>query len=116
MVVDDETPVRFLLGDYVRRLHASVVEAEDGERALALAGERRPDVIVTDMMMPRMDGIALLQALQADPRLREIPVIVVTADSGLETRQEAMSAGADDFLTKPVRFEEFSPRIRRYIG
>ena len=99
MIVDDDPNARDLLAATVRREGYRVIEATDGETALALAREWHPDVITLDVLMPRMDGWAVLTAIKSDPELAEIPIIIVTvlADRGI-----AVSLGAAEFLTKPV--------------
>src|SRR5262249_3755247 len=91
MVVDDDPNSRDLLGATVRREGYRVIEATDGESALALARQWHPDVVTLDVLMPRMDGWAVLTALKSDPELAEIPVIIVTL---LEDRGIAVSLGA----------------------
>jgi signal transduction histidine kinase/CheY-like chemotaxis protein len=99
MVVDDDQDSRALLAGTVRREGYRVIEVSDGEAALASAREYRPDIITLDVLMPRLDGWAVLAALKSDDELRDIPVIIVTvlADRGI-----ALSLGAAEFMTKPV--------------
>jgi len=112
MIVDDDPNARDLLAATVRREGYRVVEATDGEAALALAREWRPDVVTLDVLMPRMDGWAVLTALKSDPELAEIPVIIVTV---LEDRGIAVSLGAAEFLTKPVDRPRLAATIRRHV-
>jgi signal transduction histidine kinase/DNA-binding response OmpR family regulator/HAMP domain-containing protein len=99
MVVDDDSTARELLAANLRKQGWRVAEAEDGEGAINLARKLRPKAITLDIMMPRMDGWSVLQALKSAPDLADIPVIVVTtsADRGM-----AFSLGASDFMTKPI--------------
>jgi two-component system response regulator HydG len=100
LVVDDEPSIRSELGKLLAREGYAVESAADGPGALALASERPPDVVVTDLMMPQMDGVTLLRKLrEQDP---DLPVIVVTASSDVGSAVRAMHAGAEDYLTKPV--------------
>jgi CheY-like chemotaxis protein len=89
-----------------------VIEATDGEIALALAREWHPDVVTLDVLMPRMDGWAVMTALKSDPELAEIPVIIVTvlADRGI-----AVSLGAAEFLTKPVDRARLAATLRQHV-
>jgi len=112
MVVDDDPNARDLLAATVRREGYRVIEATDGETALALAREWRPDVITLDVLMPRMDGWAVLTALKSDPDLAEIPVVIVTV---LEDRGIAVSLGAAEFLTKPVDRTRLAATIRQNV-
>jgi signal transduction histidine kinase/DNA-binding response OmpR family regulator len=112
MVVDDDPHSRELLTAIVRREGYRVIEASDGEVALSLAREHRPDIITLDVLMPRLDGWAVLAALKSDVGLREIPVIIVTvlADRGI-----ALSLGATEFVTKPVDRARLAAVIRENV-
>jgi signal transduction histidine kinase/CheY-like chemotaxis protein len=112
MVVDDDPNARDLLAAAVRREGYRVIEATDGETALVLAREWRPDAVTLDVLMPRMDGWAVLTAFKSDVELAEIPVIIVTvlADRGI-----AVSLGAADFLTKPVDRSRLAATLRQYV-
>ena len=112
MVVDDDAQARGLLCATLRREGYRVVEAENGEAALALARERRPDAITLDIMMPRMDGWTVLIALKSDPGLSDIPVIIVTI---LEDRGIALSLGAAEFMTKPVERTRLTAILHQYL-
>ena len=75
---------------------------------MAAARERPPDLILTDVMMPRLDGFGLLKELRADPRTSGVPVIMLSARAGEESRVEGMEAGADDYLVKPFSARELA--------
>jgi CheY-like chemotaxis protein len=83
----------------------------DGEAALAAARDRPPDLVLSDVMMPKLDGFGLVRALRADPRLRGIPVILLSARVGEEARIEGLDSGADDYLQKPFSARELLARI-----
>src|SRR5438132_4998124 len=112
MVVDDDPNARDLLAATVRREGYRVIEATDGESALALAREWHPDVVTLDVLMPRMDGWAVLTTFKSDPELAEIPIIIVTV---LEDRGIAVSLGAAEFLTKPVDRARLAATLRQYV-
>jgi CheY-like chemotaxis protein len=112
MIVDDDPNARDLLSATVRREGYRVIEATDGETALSLAREWRPDVVTLDVLMPRIDGWAVLTALKSDPALAEIPVIIVTV---LEDRGIAVSLGAAEFLTKPVDRARLAATLRQHV-
>jgi CheY-like chemotaxis protein len=112
MLVDDDPASRQLLASVVRREGYRVIEAADGEAALSLAREHRPDIITLDVLMPRLDGWAVLATLKSDAELRDIPVIIVTvlADRGI-----ALSLGAAEFVTKPVDRARLAAVIRENV-
>lgn len=110
LAADDNADMR----QYVARLLAEQFRVEavpDGEAALAAARERPPDLILTDVMMPRLEGFGLLRELRADPRTGGLPVIMLSARAGEESRVEGMEAGADDYLVKPFRARELLARV-----
>ena len=111
LVVDDNADMR----GYLARLlgpHWSVRTTANGEEALAAVAQRRPSLVVTDVMMPRVDGFELLRALRADPATCDIPVIMLTARAGQEASVEGLEAGADDYLAKPFQAAELLARVR----
>jgi signal transduction histidine kinase len=114
LVVDDNADMR----EYLRRLLAEsydVVLATDGEDALASIAAQLPDLVLTDVMMPRMDGFALLEAIRRDERTRNVPVILVSARAGEESTIEGLGAGADDYLVKPFAARELLARVRTHL-
>jgi CheY-like chemotaxis protein len=104
LVVDDEPDVLLLCRVNLEFEGYEVVEATDGEAALAAAREHRPDAVLLDVMMPKLDGWQVLEALKSDPELRHIPVVVLTAKVQDEDQIRGWSQGAADYITKP-----FSP-------
>jgi signal transduction histidine kinase len=111
LLADDNDDMR----QYVQRLlHAAgfrVTAVADGEQALAAARRLRPDLVLSDVMMPRLDGFGLLTALRGDPDLRDTPVLLLSARAGEEAKVEGLSAGADDYLTKPFSARELLARV-----
>ena len=110
LLADDNADMR----DYIRRLLETQYEVEavgDGEEALAAARARRPDLVLSDVMMPRLDGFGLLQQLRADADLAEVPVVLLSARAGEEAQVEGLEAGADDYLTKPFSARELMARV-----
>ncbi len=110
LLADDNADMR----DYVRRLLSpsyEVTAVADGLTALGSARQRIPDLVLSDVMMPGLDGFALLRELRATPGLREIPVILLSARAGQEARVEGLEAGADDYLTKPFNARELLARV-----
>ena len=112
LVVDDLKPNRQLLIAHLEETGCDLREAADGLEALEMIRAAEPDLILLDISMPRMDGLALCRPLKADPRLRLIPIVLLTAQIDRATRIAGLAAGADDFLTKPFDAEEVIVRSR----
>jgi signal transduction histidine kinase len=111
---DDNADMRL----YVRRLLAEryeVTAVPDGITALAAALATQPDLVLTDVMMPGLDGFGLLRQLRADERTRTIPVILLSARAGEESALEGLEAGADDYLVKPFSARELLARVRTHV-
>jgi PAS domain S-box-containing protein len=114
LLADDNADMR----DYVSGLLRDRYEVEtvaDGAAALQSARERRPDLILSDVMMPRLDGFALLQALRTDEALKNIPVILLSARAGEEARIEGLQSGAADYLVKPFSTRELLARVQSHL-
>jgi signal transduction histidine kinase len=114
LLADDNADMR----EYVMRLLRERWDAEavaDGAAALARARQAPPDLILSDVMMPGLDGYELLQALRADPATKGIPVIFLSARAGEESRIEGLSAGADDYLVKPFSARELLARVETHL-
>ena len=111
LVVDDNADMRAYIADTIGG-HCTVDVAADGVEALQRMEETRPDLVITDVMMPRLDGFGLLERMQADPALTAIPVIMLSARAGEEGMIEGLEAGADDYLVKPFSGRELMARVR----
>ncbi|MGB5155965.1 sigma-54-dependent transcriptional regulator [Desulfobacterium sp. N47] len=113
LVVDDEEGIRDILADYLTMMDHEVVTAIDGQDALNNLREGHFDLILSDLIMPKMDGIELLkQALNIDDK---IVFIMITGHPTVQTAVEAIKEGAYDYLTKPFRFDDVQLRINRAI-
>jgi CheY-like chemotaxis protein len=115
LVADDNADMRAYLG----RLLGSrwrVTKAKDGDEALRLARRLHPDLVLADVMMPRRDGLALLQAMRAEPDLHETPVILLTARAGQDAAVAGLLAGADDYIAKPFSARELVARVGGQIA
>ena len=115
LIVDDEDSIRKLVGGALRRAGYDVVEASDGEEALARIAEVTPDLVVSDVMMPTIDGFMLVSQLRADPVMRSIPVILLTAKGETDDVITGLQLGADDYLAKPFKVNELLARVRAKI-
>jgi CheY-like chemotaxis protein len=117
LLVEDNPQNRYLV-TFLLDKHGYVVDvAEDGEQALEmLAGEPLPDLILMDMQLPRIDGYEATRRIKADPRLRRIPLVALTAHSMKGDQDKALDAGCDEYVTKPVDAEGLVALIARMIA
>jgi two-component system cell cycle response regulator DivK len=93
-----------------------VLTAEDGENGCAMALSERPDIILMDLEMPRVDGWEATRRLKDDPRTRDIPIIALSAHALAGEREKALAAGCDEFDTKPIEFERLVATLRRVLS
>lgn len=114
LVVDDNADMRAYLTGILGR-EWSTHAASNGREAIAAIEKRPPDLIVTDVMMPEIDGFALLRELRASPRTAQIPVIMLSARAGDEAAIEGLEAGADDYLIKPFTARDLVARVRTHL-
>jgi putative two-component system response regulator len=112
LVVDDDPKVRALLERILRKDGHEIVTAENGQTALAAVDRQAPDVILSDVTMPGMDGFELCQRLKLNVATRLIPVVMVTGLADRDNRIKGVEIGADEFLTKPVDPQELRARVR----
>lgn len=112
LIVDDEAANVAILSRMMGRLGYTTVTAADGEAGLAAVIRERPDVVLLDVNMPRLDGFEVCHRLKSDPATRLIPVVLLTALTAVEDRVRGIEAGADDFLTKPYVSAELEARVR----
>jgi signal transduction histidine kinase/DNA-binding response OmpR family regulator len=110
LLADDNADMR----EYISRLlgdRHECVTVQDGQQALDALRMQRPDLLLTDIMMPRLDGFELIRVVREDPRLRDLPIIVISARAGEESSVEGLLAGADDYLVKPFSARELIARV-----
>ncbi|MDR7555311.1 MAG: response regulator [Armatimonadota bacterium] len=111
LVVDDHPANLAVLAGHLERWRCTVATASTGQDALAAARAFQPDLILLDILMPGMDGLAVCQALQADPTTARIPVIFLTALTDVDTKVRAFDIGAYDYVTKPFDAAELAARV-----
>ena len=112
LVVDDEPIVREVVVGYLRRDGFRTLEAADGERACELAAAERPDLVVLDLMLPKLDGLAACRRIRAQS---DVPVIMLTARGEEADRIVGLELGADDYVTKPFSPRELAARVRSVL-
>jgi signal transduction histidine kinase/CheY-like chemotaxis protein len=114
VLADDNADMREYVGRLLREKW-SVEAVPDGAAALAAIRSRRPDLVLSDVMMPNLDGFGLLRELRADPATRAVPVIMLSARAGEEAKVEGLHAGADDYLVKPFSARELMARVETHL-
>jgi DNA-binding response OmpR family regulator len=115
LVVDDDEEFTNLYSEYLRMVGVEAIAENHSSKVIELAYSIQPDAFVLDLMMPAPDGFQLCRMIRADPRLRHIPIIIVTALTDLDSKLVAMGAGANDYLTKPFHIEDLKMRINALI-
>ena len=112
LLVEDAPFLRYAFGRLLRLHGFDVCEANDGREALDCIADFHPHLILTDLMMPVMNGFELIRALRSDPKTAGLPVVAFTADPTEQAEREARQAGAVDYFTKPVDLASFVKRLR----
>ena len=115
LVVEDNNDVRAYIREQLEEFY-HVVEAENGEVGLALASETIPDLIVSDVMMPKVNGFELCKAVRNNERTSHIPLVMLTAKAGIDEKLEGLEIGVDDYITKPFSAKELKVRVRNLIA
>ncbi len=117
LTIDDDQDNLMLLGYQLSLLlPCSVLTAIDGQSALRLTKQSRPDLIFLDIMLPDMDGFKIVSQLRQDPQTQKIPVIAVTAMARLQDQETAFRVGYDDYLLKPYELESLEALVYRYLN
>lgn len=114
LIAEDNSDLRFYIRDHFSKQY-TILEAADGEEALALAMDKIPDLIISDLMMPKLDGIQLCKKLKSNEKTSHIPIIILTAKTNSETKIEGLETGADDYIGKPFAMNELEVRMHNLI-
>lgn len=115
LVVDDNPQNVELVQAYLESLDCVTEVAVDGLQALEKAAEVRPDLIILDIMMPKMSGFEVCRRLKADPKLRDIPVLMLTALNEFGDIEKGVESGTDDFLSKPINKSDLITQVKRLL-
>ena len=115
LIVDDTETMRLYQQLLLSELGYEVEVAEDGVSGLAMIAENKPDLVLLDIMMPRMDGIECCRKIKEDDQTRDIKVVMVTTKSEYERVREAFAAGCDDYVTKPIDKTELITKVQELL-
>ncbi len=115
IIVEDEPDTAEMFAEMMRLSGHQVLKSYGGTPAIALISHEVPDVVVLDVMMPDLSGLEVLRYIRRDPRLEQIPVIVVSAKSLPSDIKDGLDAGANIYLTKPVAFQDLNAAVRRVL-
>jgi len=115
LLVDDEQDLVWALRRSLSDEGHEVLTAYDGVEALAVARHHRPDLVILDIIMPRLDGLQVCRRLRCDPTLAAVPILFLTERSALEDRVNGLDEGGDDYLTKPFDLKELKARVRALL-
>jgi CheY-like chemotaxis protein len=116
LVVDDEPMARTLIRLMLVRAGFEVVEAEDGFEALSKVMAAPPDLVILDVMMPGMDGFTVCSAIRQDERVADLPIIMLSAKTDMQSVNQGMQAGANKYLTKPVSPDDLTRHAREVLA
>jgi two-component system alkaline phosphatase synthesis response regulator PhoP len=115
LVVDDEKDLLDLIEYNLKKEGFDVLKAENGEEGIAVAKEKNPDLVLLDIMMPKMDGMQAVEEMRKDDQLKNIPIIFLTARSDEKTEVEGLNKGGDDYITKPISTTKLISRIKAVL-
>ncbi|MDQ3262930.1 MAG: response regulator [Myxococcota bacterium] len=115
LLVDDYRVIRELLKIYLSSSNATVLEASDGEQALAMIRSSAPDLVIADMQMPKLSGLELCKQMQGDPALSQIPVVILTGNNDPKAVDACKAAGAREVLQKPISPAVLMSAINRIV-
>jgi two-component system cell cycle response regulator DivK len=116
LVVEDQEDNRQIIRDMLSGTGYEILEAENGEEALAAVAKQRPDLILMDIQMPVLDGYEATRRIKADPGLRSIPIIAITSYALGGDEQKARAAGCDDYVPKPYSPRQLLAKVRQYLS
>lgn len=116
LVVEDNPDNMVLIADILASLDYMVLKAVDGEQAIAAAEAEKPDLILMDLSLPRLDGWSATRQIKANAALQHIPVIALTAHALIGDRERALAAGCNDYLSKPIDVRALANKLKQHLS
>jgi two-component system, cell cycle response regulator DivK len=116
LVVEDFEDNRFMMRRLLEMAGYEVVEATDGEQALTVAQHAKPALILMDLSLPRLDGLAATRGIRQHPELCDVPIVAVSAHDSADFHAEALAAGCNDYVAKPIDFDQLDALLARVLG
>ena len=115
LIVEDFEDSRFMMRKLLEMAGYRVLEATDGEQAVKLAVRKKPALILMDLSLPRMDGLSATRRIRRRKRFAKLPIVAVSAYDSPESRKEALAAGCNEYLAKPIDFEQLNLVVNRFL-
>jgi len=115
LVVEDFEDSRFMMRRLLEMAGYRVVEATDGEQAVKLAIQENPALILMDLSLPKLDGLSATKRIRSRKRFARLPIVAVSAHDSPESRQEALEAGCDEYIAKPIDFDQLDLLLHRFL-
>lgn len=116
LVVEDFEDSRFMMRRLLEMSGYDVLEASDGEQAVKMAVESKPVLILMDLSLPKLDGLAATRQIRRKKGFKRVPIVAVSAHDSPESRNEALEAGCDEYVTKPIDFDNLHAILRRFMN
>jgi CheY-like chemotaxis protein len=116
LVVEDFEDSRFMMRQLLEMAGHTVVEATDGEQAVRVALKEKPTIILMDLSLPKLDGLAATREIRRHKGFRHVPILAISAHDGDESREAALAAGCNEYMTKPIDFDKLSTVVHRYLA
>ena len=116
LVVEDNADNMTFITDVLHSLGYTVLSAKDGEEGVKTAQTEKPDLILMDLSLPRMDGWTATRTIKSEPSLAAIPIIALTAHAMTGDRERALEAGCSDYVSKPINLRDLMSKLRQYLG
>lgn len=116
LVVEDFEDSRFMMRRLLEMAGYNVLEATDGRQAVELAVEKHPSVILMDLSLPKLDGLSATREIRKHQECSDVPIVAVSAHDGPESRSEALAAGCNEYMTKPIDWDQLSALVSRLVS